>query len=82
MQPQPNGWGDTAEEWATPEALMRRVEWSFTLAARFGRLAPAAVAEAALGPLAREETVREVRRAGSVRDALTLLLSSPEFMHR
>jgi uncharacterized protein (DUF1800 family) len=82
MQPQPNGWGDTAGEWATPEALMRRVEWSFTLAARFGRLDPAAVAEAALGPLAREETVREIRRAGSVRDALTLLLSSPEFMHR
>jgi uncharacterized protein (DUF1800 family) len=49
---------------------------------RFGRAEPAAVAEAALGPLARAETVDAMRGAGSVRDALTLLFGSPEFMHR
>jgi uncharacterized protein (DUF1800 family) len=80
--PQPNGWSDTAAEWATPEALMRRVDWVFTIAGRLGGRDPGAVAEAALGPLARAETVAEMRRAGSTREALTLLLASPEFLHR
>jgi uncharacterized protein (DUF1800 family) len=80
--PQPNGWPDKAADWAGPEALMRRVDVAYTLAGRAGRLDPAEVAEAALGPLARAETVAAMRGAGSVRDAITLLLASPEFMHR
>ena len=80
--PQPDGWGDTAPHWAGPEALMRRVDWSYTLAGRVNRTTLPGVTEAALGPLARAETVAEMRRAGSVRDAATLLLASPEFMHR
>jgi uncharacterized protein (DUF1800 family) len=80
--PQPNGWGDTADAWAAPEALMRRVEWAYTFAGRLERLDPGAVAEAALGPFAKAETVAAMRGAGSVRDALTLLFGSPEFMHR
>jgi uncharacterized protein (DUF1800 family) len=80
--PQPNGWADTAAAWAAPEALMRRVDWTYTFTGRLGRLDPAAVTEAALGPLARAETVAAMRGAGSVRDALTLLFGSPEFMHR
>lgn len=80
--PQPNGWPDTRAAWAVPEALMRRVDLAYSLAGRAGARDLAAVTETALGPLARAETVREMRRAGSVRDALTLLFSSPEFMHR
>lgn len=80
--PQPNGWPDRAEDWAAPEALMRRVDWAYTFAGRSERVDPAAVAEAALGPLARAETVGAMRVAGSLRDALTLLFGSPEFMHR
>jgi uncharacterized protein (DUF1800 family) len=80
--PQPNGWSDLAADWIGPEALMRRVDWNYTLAGRVARVEPAAVTEAALGPLARAETVTEMRRAGAVRDALTLLFSSPEFAHR
>ena len=79
---QPNGWPDRFEEWAGPEALMRRADWAYTFAGRLERLDPRAVAEAALGPLARAETVGSMRVAGSVRDALTLLFCSPEFMHR
>lgn len=82
IAPQPIGWPDIAAEWASPEALMRRVDWAFTLAGRMERVDGAAAAEAALGPLGRAETAREMRRAGSMRDALTLLLGSPEFMHR
>ena len=80
--PQPNGWADAAEVWATPEALMRRIDWAYTFAGRIGPADPAVVAETALGPLARAETVAAMRGAGSVRDALTLLFGSPEFMHR
>jgi uncharacterized protein (DUF1800 family) len=80
--PQPNGWPDVAEAWASPEALMRRIDWAYTFSSRFGGADPAAVAETALGPLARAETVAAMRGAGSVRDALTLLFGSPEFMHR
>ena len=79
---QPNGWADRAEEWAVPEALMRRVDWAYTFAGRLERLDAGAVAEAALGPFAKAETVAAMRVAGSVRDALTLLFGSPEFMHR
>jgi uncharacterized protein (DUF1800 family) len=80
--PQPNGWGDRASDWDAPEALMRRVDWAYTLAGRAGQADPGAVAEAALGAFARAETVAAMRGAGSVRDALTLLFGSPEFMHR
>ncbi len=80
--PQPNGWPDTAAEWATPEAMMRRFDWAYTLAGRLGRTDPREVAAAALGPLARAETVTAVSRAGSLRDAITLLLGCPEFMYR
>jgi uncharacterized protein (DUF1800 family) len=80
--PQPNGWADTAEEWASPEAVMRRIDWAYTFSGRLDRLDPGAVTEAALGPLARAETVGAMRVAGSVRDALTLLFGSPEFMRR
>lgn len=80
--PQPNGWSDRAVDWASPEALMRRADWSYTLAGRLERVELGAIVEAALGPLARAETVRAMRGAGSVRDALTLLFASPEFMHR
>jgi len=80
--PQPNGWSDAAEDWAGPEALMRRADWAYTFAGRLGRADVAAVTEAALGPLARAETVAAMRAAGSGRDALTLLFASPEFMRR
>lgn len=80
--PQPNGWGDVAAEWSGPEALMRRVDWMYTLAGRIGRVEPAAAVEAGLGPFAKAETVAAMRGAGSVRDAVTLMLASPEFMHR
>jgi len=80
--PQPNGWPDRAGEWMGPEALMRRADWAYTFAGALGRVDLAEVTRTALGPLARAETVVALRVAGSVRDALTLLLTSTEFQHR
>ncbi|WP_027286004.1 DUF1800 domain-containing protein [Rubritepida flocculans] len=79
---QPDGWPDRMQDWAGPEALMRRADWAYTFTGRLGRVDLSAAAEAALGPLGRAETLQAMRRAGSVRDALTLLLCSPEFQFR
>ena len=83
--PGPNGWPDMAGEWAAPEQLMRRLDWVNGMARRaaaIGRPDPVEVAEATLGPLLKPETMNAVRRAGSVSEALVLLLASPEFQRR
>jgi uncharacterized protein (DUF1800 family) len=80
--PSPKGWGEAWADWAGPEALLRRVEWAFGTAGRYSRLPARDIAELVLGPLARAETVAAITRAGSGRDALALLLGSPEFQRR
>jgi len=80
--PLPNGWADAAPEWTAPEAMMRHIDWSYALAGRAGEHDPAAVADAALGPLLTARTRDAMRGAGSRRDALTLLFTSPEFQRR
>lgn len=83
--PAPDGWSDAATEWAAPEQLMRRLDWADELAGRAsagGGADPGALAETFLGPLARSETLAVMRRAGSVRDAIVVLLASPEAQRR
>jgi uncharacterized protein (DUF1800 family) len=83
--PQPNGWPDRAGDWATPEAMMRRIDWAYGVSGRVSAdsgLDAAELAEATLGPLLSDDTLRAVHRAGSRRDAITLLLTSPEFQRR
>ena len=80
--PLPNGWPDVAAEWTSPEAVMRRIDWSHGLAGRARDQDPAEIADAALGPLLRPATRDAMRHAGSRRDALTLFLTSPEFQRR
>lgn len=80
--PQPNGWPDRAPDWAAPEAMIRRVDWAYAVAGRMQGTDAAELAEASLGPLLQATTLDAIRHAGSRRDALTLLLSSPEFQRR
>ena len=83
--PGPDGWSDLGAEWAAPEQLMRRLDWVTNMASRIaaiGRPDPQEVAEATLGPLLKAETAQSIRRAGSLREAMTLLLASPEFQRR
>ena len=77
-----NGWPDTAADWASGEALLRRVDLAWRLAGR--KDAPDAMerADAVLGPLLSANTRSRIAAAPSRRDALALLLSSPEFMRR
>ncbi|MEA2728708.1 MAG: hypothetical protein QOF70_3183 [Acetobacteraceae bacterium] len=80
--PAPNGWPDRAADWAAPEAMLRRIDWASGFAGRVGDRNVIEVADNALGPLLRPETREAVHRAGSRRDAMTLLLTSPEFQRR
>lgn len=80
--PAPNGWGDTAADWAGPEALLRRVDWAYGFGGRGELPEPDVLAEIALGPLIRPATLTAMRRAGSRRDAVALLLTCPEFQRR
>lgn len=80
--PLPNGWSDRAADWSGGEALVRRVDWAWAIAGRAPGIDPMQAAQATLGPLADAATIQQVRRAGSRREALTLLLASPEFMRR
>jgi uncharacterized protein (DUF1800 family) len=80
--PFPIGWPDRAADWAGPEAILRRAEFAYTFAGRAADLDPEQVGAAALGPLLRRDTADQMRLAGSRREALTLLLASPEFMRR
>jgi uncharacterized protein (DUF1800 family) len=80
--PQPNGWPDRAGDWATPEAMMRRIDWAYAVSGRVGTRDVPELADASLGPLVRAETLQAVQRAGSRRDAMTLLLTAPEFQRR
>ena len=81
--PSPAGWPDTAKDWISPESLLRRVELMDLLARRnTKRHDPIKLANLALGPIARDETLKALERAPSRRVALSLLLSSPEFQRR
>lgn len=80
--PAPNGWSDVAADWVAPEAMMRRIDWAFAVSARIGQRDPMMIADTSLGPLLRPETQMAMAHAGSRREAMTLLLTSPEFQRR
>ncbi len=80
--PQPDGWPDRAADWIAPEAVMRRVDYAYAAAGRAGDRDPDRLAQIALGPLLRPATQEAVHRAGSRREAIALLFSSPEFQRR
>ncbi len=80
--PFPIGWPDRASDWANPEAMLQRVDFAYGVAGRSAALDPMQLAETSLGPLLRQETMAQLRAAGSRRDALTLLMTAPEFQRR
>lgn len=79
----PNGYSDADDVWATPAALIERLDWA-------GRIARQTASQADMRELARDlfgdrlsaETADAVRRAESRQQALALLIMSPEFVLR
>lgn len=80
--PSPEGWPDTAADWAGPDALVKRLNWARTTAGAAVVTDVNAVALSALGRRMGERTRSAVARAESRPEALTLLLMSPEFQRR
>ena len=79
--PAPRGFPDDNANWL--DGLAHRLDIANNFAQRNGeRLDAAAMLDAALGPLASEETRRAVARAESKPQALTLVLMAPEFQWR
>jgi hypothetical protein len=54
--------------------MLRRIDWASGFGGHIGERDVADVSETALGPLLRPVTLGAIRRAGSRRDAMTLLL--------
>ena len=83
VAPSPAGWPDRAEEWLGPDAMWKRVEWATRLADRLGGQVDArALASRSLGPRLTDHTARQIDRAADGRQALALLLLSPDFQRR
>ena len=82
--PQPNGWSEEVADWAAPDAVVKRLNWSARLAtARVAATAsPVEVADAALGPRLTPAVRSAIARAETRPEALTLLYMSPEFQRR
>ncbi len=83
MPRSPAGFADTADAWIGPDALYKRIQTADALAARASRaLDPNRVAQEALGVHLQHATAQAVQRADSPRQALALLLASPQFQWR
>ncbi len=80
--PSPEGWPDTAADWAGPDALVKRLNWAKTVGDRAAETDADSVAAAALGPRLGERSRLAIARAESRPEALTLFLMSPEFQRR
>jgi uncharacterized protein (DUF1800 family) len=79
----PAGWPDTATQWDGPDALLKRIEWAGSVAARVAsREQPLSLGERSLGAALNERTRVAIARAASAEQGITLLLASPEFQRR
>jgi uncharacterized protein (DUF1800 family) len=81
--PSPKGWPDTADKWASPDAILKRVDWSNLAADVIGATtSPMAFAETALGASLTPATRTAISRAQDARQGIVLVLMSPEFQRR
>ena len=80
--PSPQGWPDDSKAWMGPDAIRTRLEFAVQLAARSNEPQPVRRAKAVLGSLLTDETVLAIEHAESSKQALALMLMSPEFQRR
>jgi uncharacterized protein (DUF1800 family) len=84
--PLPNGWSDHGADWTGSDAVLARVDFGFTAAARVQNAnldaTPMDLAQSTLGPLLRPATATAIATAGSPREALAMLFAAPEFQRR
>jgi uncharacterized protein (DUF1800 family) len=79
----PAGWPDRSDDWDGASALMKRIEFADALSQRLGGThAVAELGPQLLGATYSDETRVSLKRAASDGQALTLLLTAPEFLRR
>jgi uncharacterized protein (DUF1800 family) len=79
----PAGWPDRGADWDGASALMKRIEWADAVGQRVGAHQNAAdLAPQLLGGTLSDDTRKAIARAASGPQALTLLLTAPEFLRR
>ncbi|MGZ0189838.1 MAG: DUF1800 domain-containing protein, partial [Alphaproteobacteria bacterium] len=77
----PAGFPDQTSDWAAPDAIMRRLEWSGIIARRQRNIPnPGELAHSVLDDNLSRSTQDAIAGAESGDQAITLLLVSPEFM--
>jgi uncharacterized protein (DUF1800 family) len=80
--PSPKGWPDVAANWIASDALKTRLDFASTLAVNVKQKGPGTPLDLAaqlLGERLTDETSTALSRAADDKQALTLLLMSPEF---
>jgi uncharacterized protein (DUF1800 family) len=81
--PSPKGWAEDAQTWASPDGLIKRMQWAQGFAAVVAdRTDPNALAVQALGERLTPPVGKAVSRAETRREAFALLVMSPEFQRR
>ncbi|MGL5008246.1 MAG: DUF1800 family protein, partial [Paracoccaceae bacterium] len=79
----PDGWDEAAEAWITPQGMAGRITWAMTEPEKLGALPDAReLLTRALGGLASERLTWAVNASESQREAVGLILASPEFNRR
>jgi uncharacterized protein (DUF1800 family) len=79
----PAGWPDRSDDWDGASALMKRIEYADALSQRLSTVPKAAdLGPQLLGATYSEATRSSIARAASDSQALTLLLTAPEFLRR
>jgi len=79
----PAGWPDRSVDWDGSAALLKRIEFADAMARRLGTTRDAsALAPQLLGAVLSDDTRQSIARAANGVQALTLLLTAPEFMRR
>ena len=80
--PSPQGWPDVSESWIAPDALKTRLDWAEQVARSRPSRDVRELARDVLGPLLSEETDLAIARAESAKQAMALMMLSPEFQRR
>ncbi len=81
--PSPKGWPEEAGAWASPDGLIKRMQWAQGMAAAVAdRSDPNALAVSALGARLTDPVAKAVSRAETRRGAFALLVMGPEFQRR
>lgn len=79
----PAGWPDRGADWDGASALMKRIEWADAVGQRVGAHQDASgLAPQLFGAMLSDDTRKAISRAASGAQAVTLLLTAPEFLRR